>query len=219
MKKALCLLPVLILLYLFLGKPSGPDPETEIRNAYQGYMSAVLNNDGAGAASHVSRKTIDWFGEILSLALTGTEEQVRGASLLNRMQVLIIRQRVPHAELRLMNATDLFSYAVDHGWVGKNNTIRLGLGAVKVDGQFGTGALLFDNQEAGVTAQFFHESGSWRFDLLSVMRTVDTSIRAAASQAGKTEDEYIFQVVEMLSGRRPSAALWEPVGFDPADRR
>lgn len=172
------------------------------------YMLAVYQRDGAAATQRVTRASRDYYARMRDLALTAPEAQVRAASLMDRLSILMLRHRVPAGELRALQGDAVFAYTVDHAWVGASATSSP---PERFDADvFGEGDRALIRME-GMNAHFLREDGMWRLNLLPVLEAASAGF-APAPDSGMTEDELVLMVVEMSSGgRRVSPRIWQPV--------
>lgn len=181
-----------------------------VKQAFDSYKSAILNDKGADAAECVDRQTLDWYEDTRRWALTATRAQLAELSLFNRLQAVLVRHRVARAELEKMDGRKLFVHAVENGWVGKSSVSGLEIGEVSITGAFAAGTVVKEGRPTNLKFQFVIEAGRWRLKLLPVMKQAEPALRAQIKRAGLTEDGYILQVAETVSGRKPAPTIWDP---------
>ena len=58
---------------------------------FEGYQSALLEDDGAKAVDFLSEKTVGYYSDIVSKAISMPEDALRRESFLDRFTVLRIR--------------------------------------------------------------------------------------------------------------------------------
>ena len=54
------------------------------------------------------------------------------------------------------------------------------------------------------------ENDNWRFDLTQILMNTEIPMKAAAEQVGMEENEFIFAMLETISGSKPTEELWKP---------
>jgi ABC-type oligopeptide transport system substrate-binding subunit len=196
---------------------SGGDTSSKEENAIQGvsdcfaaYKGAILAQKGEVAVEHLSQGTIDEFQNYVNLALTADREELEALSVINRMQVILMRHRIPLDTLRGLNGRSAIVYAVDRDWIGKNAVIRTELGEVSTHDDRATAEVIIGGQKAPTRFQFRRENGTWRFDLLTVLMDGNTAMKRAAEQAGMDENEFLFNLTESVTGKKIDESIWTP---------
>lgn len=193
----------------------GGGDEAAIKASFEGYKKAVLAKDGAAAASLVDQKTLDYYGSMQDLALNGSADDVRKMrSVMDKMMVLVIRQRMDVSQLKGMTSADLFSYAVEQGWVG-SQVASNGMTDVVVAENTATATHVLSGQETPVKWQFRKEGDAWKLDLTSIMSLGDDAMRKLMRQMGANEDEFLLQLVAQVGGP-VDEAIWEPMATPSA---
>ena len=185
--------------------------EADVRACFGNYRTAILAEEGQEALRFVDRRTLDYYGRILDIALRGNRETVAGLSTINKLMVLILRHRIPLDSLKEMTAESLFIHAAEHGWVGKNDVIANELGKVVVFGTYALAVHISVGQESPFQYRFEKEDGRWKLDLTSIMPVVDQCFKQVIRESGLPEDEYLFSLIESDSGRKVSDTIWDPI--------
>jgi hypothetical protein len=194
--------------------PSAVAEEKEdVAAAFKGYKEAILAQKGEEAAGWVTKGTLDEYQRYIDWALEADRKTVEGLSMMNRVQVLTMRHRVPAEDLRKATGRSIFIHAVDQDWIGKDGVIRTELTEdVAVAGERATGAVTIGGELAPMKFHFRKEDGKWRLDLIELIKFSGPALQAAAEQAGMEENELILKVLEMVSGQKPAGTIWEAVG-------
>lgn len=186
------------------------EPEAVVKT-FEGYKSAILEQKGQVAVGLVTKQTVDEYQHYVDWALSADRKTLGALSFINRFQVLLLKQRIPANTLKKLNGRSVFAYAVDRDWIGKNGVIRTTLGNVTVANNRATAEVLIGGKTAPNRFQFAKEDGSWKFDLIQVIRDTDQTLKAAAKQRGTTEDEFMFSLIETVSGRKVEDSIWTPL--------
>jgi hypothetical protein len=189
------------------------EEKDDVVAAFKGYKEAILAQKGEEAAGWVTKGTIDEYQRYVDWALEADRKTVEGLSMINRVQVLTMRHRVPAEQLRKATGKSIFIHAVKEDWIGKDGVIRTELGdEITVAGEKATVPVLIGGEPAPLKFQFRKEEGKWRFDLVELMAATGPAFEAAAKQAGMEENELILKVLEKVSGKKPEDSIWTPVG-------
>lgn len=205
MKSLIAAIAFCIPLFAFAGEPEA------VVKSFQDYKSAILNQNGEAAVALVTKRTVEEYQRYVEWALTADRKTLQSLAFINRFQVLLLRHRIPADSLRQLDGRSVFVYAVDRDWIGKNGVIRTTLGKVDVANTRATAEVLIGGQSAPNRFQFSKENGTWKFDLIQVIRDADQALKAAARQNGMTEDEFMFSLIETVSGRKVADTIWAPI--------
>ncbi|MCB0322400.1 MAG: hypothetical protein KDD69_02470 [Bdellovibrionales bacterium] len=195
----------------FADTPAEAADEALVRNTFREYKSAILQARGETAVRQVSSHTIDYYQQMKDLALKGTPAHVHGLKLMDRLMVLSLRHRMTLQQLQDLSAPELFSFAVDQGWIGKESVERLEIGAISINGDAAKGEYIFDGKAAPLHFSFYREQGEWRFDLLPVLNTGNAALEEALKREGTDENEFILSAMESVTGKKPAPTIWDPL--------
>lgn len=185
--------------------------QTAVREAFAAYKSAALKDDGDTAVKQLSRGTIDWYGDMLKLALYGDADKVRSQSPFCQIMILRMRSQIPRDKLQEMAGKDVAVYAINNGWLNKDTVEKLDVGEISIDGGSATAPMMSGNAKAGVEHRFVNEAGSWRLDLLHNSKIVDAALSAMAGQQGMTQEQLVLVVLASTTGKTPDATIWNPL--------
>ena len=208
--KHIVMLSCLCALVSGCGKPS-PDVQG-VQHAFDAYKQAILSTDGAKSAKHIAQRTFDEYQQYVDWALQADRNTLEGLSAINKMQVFLMKHRIPKDEWRNMTGKKVFIYAVDHDWIGKQQTITTMISDIQVSGTRATAAVIIGKKKAPNRFHFTNEDGFWKFDLTQTLRDTDFILRSQIKQSGMTEDEFMFRIIESISGTKVTDSIWEPIG-------
>lgn len=204
--------PICLLMLLGIVSCSSSDPESKnVLEAFESYRSALLEQNGEAAVEHVAAATIEMYQEHRDMAVSGSEKTVKELSMINRMQVLLIRHRLDPKLLKEMDGKALFVHAVNQNWIGKNSVLRLNLQDVVVRGTRASAKATLDGQTGADRFYFVKEEDRWKLDLVRVFQNSDQVLQRKAREKGMEENEFLFSVITSLSGRRASDTIWRPL--------
>lgn len=189
---------------------SAEDAEEAVREAFSAYRSALLAGNGERAAGLLSGSTHDYYDEMRALALYGDADAVKGQSLVNQMQVLLLRLRVAPDQLESSSPGAIIALAVDQGWIGKSSVLELQPGKVLSEGDVAVLHVLVEGRDAGPAFRFQREAGAWHLDLLPTLQASNAALQMAARKQGVPEDEFALVLMESVLGRKIGAEAWVP---------
>lgn len=200
-----------LVLLIALPWPAAAAPLDEVRKSFLDYKTAILTADGDAAAAVVTRDSQAYFRQLADQALTLDRDALHRIHLSDRIYAMLLRHSLEAAELQRMTGSDVVSFAVDEGWIGKDGASRLQLGNYQVDGDTATGTILqADGSETTFKMQFAKENGRWLLDLAALMNLTRVAFEYAVQQSGLGEDEFVLLMLEQGTGRRPGPEIWSP---------
>ena len=185
--------------------------EKAVAKAFEDYRSAILNKQGSVAVNLVTQRTIDDYQQQLDWALSADRQTVESLSLANRLQVLMLRHRIPAETLKGLDGASVFAYAVDQNWIGQNAIVRMSIGKVHVASNRATAEVRSDGKATSTRFQFAREKGKWRIDLIPLLQGADQALQIAARQKGMTENAFMYSMMESISGRKVPKTIWIPI--------
>jgi hypothetical protein len=179
------------------------------------YKDAILQRKGEAAANAVSDKTLAYFESMRVAALHMPAAEVKRSSVIDRMVILSIRARIGRERLERWHGRELFVYSVDQGWVGEE-VGRVEPAEVTIDGDTASlgvrsGASTLSPAEG---YRVFREAGTWKLDVMSVVRPDSASVKAAQDSLQKIDPDpnrALEKVVSQLAGKPVGAEIWEPL--------
>jgi len=204
---------VIILLLLTISCADQPKTgdELAVQQCFNLYKSAILKQNGAEAIAQLDSGTIKLYQEYLDWALYADEERLNELSLINRMQAILIRHRIPLEKLNKMNGAKLLVYAIDNDWIGKNGVIRTEIGKIYISNERASADVLNEGKKVLIRFQFNKEEGLWKMDLSHILESTNILMLEAVKDSGKPENEFIFLMSESVSGQKISETIWDPL--------
>lgn len=212
---------VVVILLLLLSAPrssSATEAGNAVRSVFTAYRTAILEGKGVDAADLLSQSTLDYFDEMRLLALDGDAEAVQSNALVDQMQIMLFRLRVPVKTLETLSAKGLIAYSIEQGWIGKTSVLKVTPGKVQSQND---GALLHvrvDGKDAGPAFRFYRESAGWRLDLVPTLKATDGILRSAALREGVSHKEYILAVMSIALEKEVGSEAWVPLRQSSAAR-
>jgi len=187
------------------------EEEKNVRATFDGYKTAILNDKGEEAVGYVDSRTVDYYTNMLELTKNGDREKVDALPLIDKLMVFSVRARVPKDDILSFDGKKLLVYAIESGMVGKESVQNVTIGDVKIDGDSAKGQFIVSGQEAPFYFDFYKEDGQWKLDLTSLFSTSASALEQMVQSSGMTENEYVFAVLEALTGKKPGEDIWNTV--------
>jgi hypothetical protein len=185
--------------------------EEFVRKAFDNYKSAILNDKGEEAVRFVDSKTIKYYNDILDLVRNADSSKVETLSILDKLMVFSIRHRTSKEDILSFDGKTLLIYAIKSGMVGKNSVANNTIGEVTIDGNFAKGQFVVKEQKAPFFLHFYKEDQQWKMDLTSLFTISTSAFKKMADDSGQNENEYLFDLLETITGKKPGPGIWQPI--------
>jgi hypothetical protein len=209
MKKAVTILTLIFSLAICcFGQKS---EQKLVQKAFDNYKTAILNDKGDEDVKYVDSRTIKYYGEILELVKNADSATVNSLSLLDKLMVFTIRHKTSREDVLSFDGRGLLVYAIESGMVGKNSVANNSIGDVTIDADFAKGQFVANGQKTPLDFHFYKEEGHWKIDLTSIFAVSTMAFQKMAAESGQSENEYLFSLLEVLSGRKPGPEIWQTI--------
>lgn len=206
-RKITCLILLLFLAHMVQAQKS---KEKQVIQAFENYKNSILSDQGEEAVKYVDSRTIQYYAWVLEQVKTSDSATVSALSILDRLMVFSVRHRTTKEEIRQFNGTTLLVYAIQQGMVGKNSVAHNTIGDVSIEGDFAKGQLIANKQKTPLYFHFYREEGNWKMDLTSLFPVSRAGLEKMAEGSGQDENEYLFYLLQLLTGRKPGPEIWKP---------
>jgi hypothetical protein len=186
-------------------------PVDDVKQSFQTYKTAIIDADGEAAAEVVTEASHDYFRKLADQALTLDWAGLHAIHLGDRVYSMLLRHTLERSQLESMSGEELVSYAVDEGWIGRENATQLQLGNYEVEGETASGTIM--RPDGGATSfkmQFVKEDGRWLLDLVALMNLTRAAFDFTIQQSGLSEDDFVIRMLEAGTGRKPGPEIWSP---------
>ena len=206
---ALCAAPLLIAIATAATAKEGA--ANSVRQAFSQYRAALLKQDGEAAVEVLSQPTVDYYGTMQHLAVCGSAEEIKRQSFIDRMQVLLMRVRVPADDLLAMSGREMLIYAIEQGWIGRSDVVSASVGEVSITGGTAVGQHVVQGQPSQAKFHFVNEAGVWKLDLLPTIEASGQAMSIVAKQQGRPENELLGQLMTLVTQKQLKTADWQPI--------
>jgi hypothetical protein len=202
------LIPVLILTTPSIGQRK---EDNLVRQAFENYKSAILNDKGEEAVKYVDSRTIKYYGDIVDLVKHGDSTKVNSLSIMDKLMVFSVRHRASKEDIVSFDGKGLLVYAIKSGMVGKNSVANHAIGEVTFDNDFAKGQFIANGQKVPFFFHFYKENGQWKIDLTSIFSVSTMAIKKMVQDSEQDENEFLFSLLENVTGRKPGPEIWQAV--------
>jgi hypothetical protein len=185
--------------------------EKSIQEAFDNYKAAILNDKGDEAVKYIDSKTIKYYSDILELAINADSSQVNCLSLFDRLMVFSIRHRISKEEVLSFDGEGLLIYAIKSGMVGKSSVSNSSIGELTIENNYAKGQFMVNEHNTSSYLDFYLEAGQWKINLTSGFSVSILSLKKMIENSGQNENEYLFSLLEMITGKKPGQEIWNKV--------
>lgn len=182
-----------------------------VKEALKNYKSATLNNNGAEAIKYLDSKTRRHYQKMIDVVQNADSAQVEDLSLTDKLMVLTIRHKATKEEILSFKEDDLLLYAVNNGMVGKNSADKGTLGKVFIDKNFAKINIEMNGKATPLNFHFYKEEGQWKVDITALFPVSNMLFKKLIEDAEVSENDFLFNILEMLTGKEPRNSIWHPV--------
>jgi len=197
-----------LLLFTLISCYAQKSEEKLVRKLFEDYKTSILNDRGEEAANYVDSRTIAYYAEMLEKAKHADSAEVNTLGILDKIMVFSIRHRASREEILSFDGRGLFIYAIEEGMVGKSSVANNTIGTIEVEGDFAKGQLVVNGKAAPYYFHFYKEEGSWRLNLTSFFPISELFFEKRQEDSGMPENDYIFMLLERLTGNKPGSEIW-----------
>ncbi len=182
-----------------------------VRQNFNAYKYALLNDLGGEASELVSEKTLKRYEQLRQYALTSDTNEMKELPSFTRLVALAIRHNISTPNLRKMTGRDVFAYGIKNQWVAKDSVAPFELGNINVYGNYASGEVLQNGNSSNSFLEFRKENDVWKINLLPLLERVSKE-RSAQINSYPDENKAIVAIIEQMSGRKVDPAIWTPPG-------
>lgn len=182
-----------------------------VRESFNAYKYALLNDLGGDASDLVSARTIHYYEQLLELALMGDEKRVKALPGFDRLVVLSMRHSIPAEDLVAITAKELFAYGVQEEWVSKQTIAPFELGQIGVFGNYATANITRGETGTDRYLEFRKENGIWRLNLTPLIDESKQQFSLQLSRIQGDDNQSIVELIESMSGTKVDKSIWSPI--------
>ena len=185
----------------------------EIRSVFNQYHEALLQKDGYTATATLSKQTLDFYKNVMNLAIYADKKTLEKASLLKRIMVLVSRVSIPKKEFLALSEKEYIAYAISEGMIGNNEQItNIRMGKIEIINENkATGQIIVKGETIPFSYIFYKENNVWKLDLSTLFSLAEIGFKQAILKSGESENDIILALLYELLGKKPSKSIWKPL--------
>lgn len=185
--------------------------EKLIRETFEKYKSAILNDRGEEAAKYVDSRTMKYYSDIAEMVKSADSLSVSKLNIMDKLMVFTIRHNATKEEILNFDGERLLIYAIEAGMVGKSSVAGNTIGTIVIEDSFAKGQLVANEQPTDIDFHFYNEDQMWKIDLTSIFPIALISFKQMQEDSGQNEPDFLFKILEMVSGNKPDNTVWREV--------
>jgi len=193
------LLTAVLVLCPFPVSAQTEDAEQQIRDCFYRYRFREIDQN-----------TRDYYADMLDRIWYADADEIGAMTVIEKVFIAQSRHRIPVEELKLFNEESYFKYAVKEGWIGRETVASIELLNVAVNGDNAMTTFARDGRALPFGFSFNLEDGDWKIDLVSIIPVSNVGLEHAINNSELDEEEFVFKVVESLSGSPVTSQIWTP---------
>lgn len=201
----------------------------EVIASIQELSRALANRDGERAASLYSRNSIEYYDRMVKAARTATRDEIAKMPWLDRLEILVLRHRLPAADLRTIDGERYIRTAVAQGWwLHRDNdripedldfdrvTIKINGSMAWLDLELDEGSLpgisrILASGDKKRYLRYYKEGDDWRLDQTAVHELRNELLgRWIIAQHDGDHEGLLMRLEERMSGRSVDRSIWDP---------
>jgi hypothetical protein len=182
--------------------------EKQIRKTFDGYKTAILQEQGVVALNFIDSTTIAYYGQVLEHILTTDSAGISQLPMIDRYTVLMIRHTMTAKQLKTMDGKSFFVQCIINGMVGKNSVAKNEIGKISINGNEAKGQLVIDKEELPYYFEFVKETTKWKINLTSLFPLAEQAFSAMLENSGKSDPDFMQDIIQLVSGQPVNPVIW-----------
>jgi hypothetical protein len=182
-----------------------------VRQAFNNYKTAILNDDPQKALNAVDSRTKKYYSEILHNVKSADSSAISNLPLIDKLTILVLRAKATKEEILEMKENDAFIFAIKKGMVGKDGVANNTIGHVIIDSNFAKAEFIAEGKETSYFFHFYKEEGEWKLDITSLFPLSNLAFKQMIDESKKDENTFLFEILNAISERKISSDIWNPV--------
>ncbi len=186
MKQLLLLLSIL----LCTTYSSYAGSEKDVKDAMKDYAAALANKDGDAVVNAVSKQSLTFMDDMLTIVKTFDQEQIDQLDFDVKELVNTVRTSIEPIQLReIKDGKQLLKYMVEEEVYNKKLIICAGIKYITVKDNLAMAKLYYSRTVFNVYYYFYLENGEWHFDLPQLMEAKKDFMKKFALFFGISEEK------------------------------
>jgi hypothetical protein len=186
--------------------------EDLIKESFNSYKKAIINDDGKEAVKYVDSRTIKYYDKILELTKNADSVQIEKSTIMEKFFVLAIRHTTPKDSIFKFTGQTLYSYAIEKGMTGKEGAIQLYIDRIDVEDNFAIVEVKSKNAKSdpAIKINYYKENETWKADWTSFFILGNIAFKNLIKSSRLEENEFIIHTLNEVYGEQ-NIDVWKPL--------
>ena len=198
----------ILIISLFQCCSSSRTDSEKIKECFEKYKKAIVNQDGKIGIECVDSKTIAYYDNMIKKIRTSDSIEVEKETPYNKLTILKVRQSAKKESLLTMNGKDLLSYLITQGKAGSSTISEQEIDSIKIENNDATAERFVNGKRTPFAYAFYKEQNEWKLYMAGLIPVHNSGLKYSISQSGLSENEYILKFIEQTSGSKPTNDIW-----------
>ncbi|GLB50791.1 hypothetical protein [Neptunitalea lumnitzerae] len=200
-------LTILVVFFFFTGYSQD---NTKIREVFSAYKNAVNTKNGIATYSLINQSTIAFYQQVWDHCKKADSLTISKCPFEEKLWVLTTRHLIPQDLAKQLTAKELFAYLLRNKWIHKEDISQLEIGELEIEGSYAIAQMQYKGEDIPYFFQFEKENGSWKVNLISMLETAGRNVEAVIASGSLSENKFIIESIEKISGKKTNKAIWLP---------
>jgi hypothetical protein len=201
-------LPVLALSLLLAGCDDGASEQ--VRDAFDAYKDAIAQRNGEAVLKVIDPQNVKHYDQFLQIARAGTKEQITRLPLIQRLYVLMMRNRLKPGTLRSIDGAGFVKLAVERGWYFSGDDMSdVKLGRISVKQPRASAVVFIGRFKTDARFEFVNVEGTWLVNDECLDQLIEKDLEKAAAALRMSEDGLLFRMESEETGKRVDDRIFE----------
>jgi hypothetical protein len=179
-----------------------------ILKCYNEYKTAVVTGDPQNVIGLVDSATLNRYKVILNGVKNADSLQLLSMPLIDRTIILTIRHIEPAEQIKILKDYDLLPYSIKHKMMNNLELTNDSKIAIIITENLAEANIGTDSNTDLSKLQFKREEGIWKMSLVSQFSQSEKIIKELIDNSGLKEGEFLMQLLENMSNKKPDAKIW-----------
>lgn len=214
---------LLAALLLALAAPGCDDASGEIERTLDELRDASLRHNGEAFASLLAPESFGPYTQLIAQALDATPEQVSGLSISQKVDLVMMRNRMKRKDLAAMDGRAWVVHAVNQGWyeipeqdeeVKKMQTVKVRGNSASVETYYGEWGMFSGGRNGEPikdTLGFIKVEDRWLYDFRRPAELFEVLVTMAAEISHATTDQVLERMEGRQTGKDVNYDIWKPM--------
>jgi hypothetical protein len=205
-----CVAVLLLSCLPFVLAGCGDDSEQEVRDTYAQYVAAEAGRDLQTVLDLTDPAYIERLDFLVKIARTGERSRVQRMTPAEKLEVVMLRNRLTKKELDGMDGKKWLSRTTTEGWTEEMaDEPEITLGKITVKKPRAKAQLIVNGIETDLNIEFVKTGDKWVMDPTPFEELINRIVRKLATHAD-AENLLIRRWEENSSGKKVADPIWDP---------